>query len=491
MSILFYKRPDYVPKGEGPMTASSCQVYAQKMSGKSSIPERLSFERVMANKTMPVSVLPYAGSRCLANLRQPCSLNDFLNYLIYVAHDAENLQFYLWCQDYKKRFDALPANERALSPEWQVHDIVPDLRRPGANSVKSTPSDILDREIEAQYLANLEKMAVKHEAPPMPPSKDLDDALESPPFSPTMTLMNVDAERRWKSFTIQPFRNEISQIITHYLLPNSPRELNLSHKARANLLHALHRTTHPSAFSSIEELTLVSLRHHAHPNFIRWSLCNGNKPRVVLLRGFAVTWILLFITANILLILSSKTRWVRIAVAPVLWVGSVNLIASAKGLCVLLHRLHTREIHPWELDSNPYSNLDEDSKTFADELAQGHRISSTTSQTELVEIPKGVESSSASMDYIDLEARPKAPTNSVTLRLSPLGPRNEFKGEAWVERWRNMSPWQRVRLRKVWMKEEGLRLMQNKIIVQAELWSLMLVILVEVGIVACPVVGLF
>jgi len=37
---------------------------------------------------------------------------------MYVAHDAEPLQFYLWYLDYCKRFDALPADAKALSPEW-------------------------------------------------------------------------------------------------------------------------------------------------------------------------------------------------------------------------------------------------------------------------------------------------------------------------------------------------------------------------------------
>ena len=43
-----------------------------------------------------------------------------MNYLIYIEHAAENLQFYLWYQDYVKRFFAMPQNEQALSPEWTV-----------------------------------------------------------------------------------------------------------------------------------------------------------------------------------------------------------------------------------------------------------------------------------------------------------------------------------------------------------------------------------
>ena len=43
-----------------------------------------------------------------------------MNYLKYIERSAENLQFYLWLRSYTKRFNELPKNEMALSPEW--HD---------------------------------------------------------------------------------------------------------------------------------------------------------------------------------------------------------------------------------------------------------------------------------------------------------------------------------------------------------------------------------
>ena len=43
-----------------------------------------------------------------------------MNYLKYIELSAENLQFFLWYRDYVSRFDGLPANEKALSPEWTV-----------------------------------------------------------------------------------------------------------------------------------------------------------------------------------------------------------------------------------------------------------------------------------------------------------------------------------------------------------------------------------
>lgn len=41
-----------------------------------------------------------------------------MDYLVYVEHNAENLQFYLWYKDYEKRFNALAETEKALSPEF-------------------------------------------------------------------------------------------------------------------------------------------------------------------------------------------------------------------------------------------------------------------------------------------------------------------------------------------------------------------------------------
>ena len=41
-----------------------------------------------------------------------------MDYLVYVSHDAENLQFWLWMRDYDKRFYAAPKNEQDLSPPW-------------------------------------------------------------------------------------------------------------------------------------------------------------------------------------------------------------------------------------------------------------------------------------------------------------------------------------------------------------------------------------
>lgn len=43
---------------------------------------------------------------------------EFMDFLVYIEHDAENLQFYLWYKDYVKRFFQLSESEQILAPEW-------------------------------------------------------------------------------------------------------------------------------------------------------------------------------------------------------------------------------------------------------------------------------------------------------------------------------------------------------------------------------------
>lgn len=58
-----------------------------------------------------------------------------MGYLLYVSHDAENLQFFLWLQDYTKRFHELPESDQALSPPWdQDQDAASPVKDPSSKS---------------------------------------------------------------------------------------------------------------------------------------------------------------------------------------------------------------------------------------------------------------------------------------------------------------------------------------------------------------------
>ena len=46
-----------------------------------------------------------------------------MNYLLYVEHAAENLQFFLWIRDYIVRFSELPESLKILSPPVDVEKL--------------------------------------------------------------------------------------------------------------------------------------------------------------------------------------------------------------------------------------------------------------------------------------------------------------------------------------------------------------------------------
>ena len=74
-----------------------------------------------------------------------------MGYLLYVSHDAENLQFFLWLQDYTQRFQAAPRSEQALSPPWD-EDALPQpigntAADPGPRASEKTIAQTLDYKI--------------------------------------------------------------------------------------------------------------------------------------------------------------------------------------------------------------------------------------------------------------------------------------------------------------------------------------------------------
>jgi len=147
----------------------------------------------------------------------------------------------------------------------------------------------------------------------------------------------------------------MSHIIQTYITDNSPRQLNLSSRQRSTLLKALESTTHPSAFARVAQDIESTLRNQLHPNFIRWAICNGNRPRVIFARGLGISLILVGILVELLITLSDAGRGFRALGAIGLVIGIATLIAAAKGMCVVLHGMHHRHLRPWELftdDSN-------------------------------------------------------------------------------------------------------------------------------------------
>lgn len=259
-------------------------------------------------------------------------------------------------------------------------------------------------------------------------------------------------------------RDEINRVMRHYLAFTAPRELNLSHKDRTACLHALQHTTHPSALAPAARIAEATLRGQSHPNFIRWSICNGNKPRVFLVRTMGVAQIAFGFLIALFLTLSNLSRWWRIFAAPVWFVGFSIMVAAYKGLCVILYKSHMRNLRPWEQDVDS-------------ELGESRRNSFDSTHN------RNVQMASRTDYHNEAKETPSFRQSS----MQPFGPRNNYiDNEAWVNKYKRKPLLKKVFERSVWTQDEALRILQDKIVLGANLWGLILTILWTVIFVAFP-----
>jgi hypothetical protein len=185
------------------------------------------------------------------------------------------------------------------------------------------------------------------------------------------------------------------------------------------LLRALEYTTHPSAFRSIHHSVENTLRRQSHPNFIRWTICNGNRARVIFARGVGIGGILLGFVIAILLTLSRTGHGWR-AFASLPWIiGVSTLIAGWKGMCVVLHGMHHRHLRPWELFENPVSEVELNSS------------------------------------------------------FDSFGSNNSYEDEPWIIKYEKRNIVRKIFDREVWIQEPALRQIQDTIFIQSVLFGIL------------------
>jgi hypothetical protein len=205
-------------------------------------------------------------------------------------------------------------------------------------------------------------------------------------------------------------------------MEGSPRQLNLSSWEAKGAVQALSYTTHPSALRAIVRNVESSLRRQAHPNFVRWSICNGNPARVFFARALGVGLILIGFVVALVLTLSNVPRGYR-ALAAIAWVlGISTLVAAWKGMCVVLHGMHHHHVRPWELFVQDEDDFQQSGKRSFDSL----------------------------------------------------GSTNSYEDEPWIVKYEKRNFVRKVFDRQIWIEEPALRQIQDTIFVQAILASLLL-----------------
>ncbi|KAI1655877.1 hypothetical protein F4813DRAFT_365610 [Daldinia decipiens] len=383
-----------------------------------------------------------------------------MNYLLHIEHSAENLQFFLWYRDYIKRFNEAETVDTQLSPEWTQEmedetsiriqkDVLGKMRREpkavaifkGTDFEKgkvdvvmenrdpfSTPPSTPSTKIAPSFLSGSQASSYR--------SKSRDAFSAAGATQPCKSCLGTNSNTRITTnalptylVTIQPFRAEINRVIATYIAEGARRQLNLSSREQKGAIQALAYTTHPSAFRAIARSIENTLRRQAHPNFIRWTICNGNPARITFARSLGASTTLCATAGAMILALSSAARGWRALFATGWVLGIATLIAAHRGVCVVvLHGLYHRHARPWEL--------------FDDESDLGGRSREATGHDN--------------NDSFD-----------------SLGSSNSYEDEPWVVRYERRGRLRKVFDCEVWIREPALRRIQDVIFVQALLGGLL------------------
>ncbi|KAI1499993.1 hypothetical protein F5X99DRAFT_430067 [Biscogniauxia marginata] len=429
---LSYRRPEHVDREEfrrystaSDGDKSNSSLNSGRSGASSGIPDALAFDKIINGGTCP-----------------PCTIRDFMNYLIYIEHSAENLQFFIWYRDYVKRFNEATATDIALALEWtraMEEETVARIQKDAADKRKKDhPAASIFKGTD--FEKGLDVIVEKQDpfsTPPRTPPEGVAASIMSGSQATTYKTQAHDtfsAAGAKQPFTIQPFRAEIDRILATYIADDAPRQLNLSAREQKAVVQALSYTTHPSAFRSLARSVENTLRQQAHPNFIRWTICNGNPARVSFARGLGAGTVLLSTAGAVVLTLSGAARGWRALFAAGWAVGIATLITAAKGMCVVLHGMHHRHVRPWEL--------------FVDGDGE--------------------------------EAREKTSFDS-------FGSSNSsYEDEPWVVRYDRRNVVRKVFDREVWICEPALRQIQDTIFVQSVLSALLGAAVLTAVFVAIP-----
>ncbi|KAI1456175.1 hypothetical protein F4805DRAFT_246986 [Annulohypoxylon moriforme] len=421
---------------------------------KTKIPPRLSFKEIVRNKAY-----------------SPCSLNDFMDYLVYVEHDAENLQFFLWFCGYVERWSQLPESQKERSPVWGVGKRT-NVRPHSRSERLGESADKLNRILAILDRGTGTGTTEQPTSAKGSESKEVqtDKNVSKPQTLATKTEMKEGGRKdwQWQPFSTQPFRDEATQAARHYISTSGPRKLNLTYQDRTSCMHALQHTTHPSAFLPAFLAAETTLREDSHPKFVRWSIRNSNSPRMLFARVLSTSLIILGTMLGIILILSKFHRLARLSAVPFWYIGLYILLIEGRGISIRLYMNRKRHLRPWEKFETA------DSGNTQPQVNSGQ-----------AEAPNSTDTSGNKKQDT---ARVDAPTKA---SMQPLGPANHFGEEPWVIAYQRKLFWEKVFDISIVNRNRHLRSLQDKAVFTSLWWASFLVIILAVSFVSIPSGNLF
>ena len=262
-------------------------------------------------------------------------------------------------------------------------------------------------------------------------------------------------------------------------------------------LHALQHTTHPSALQIPATIATQTLRNQSHPNFVRWSTANGNRPRVLFGRILGGLNIIFGFVIAVMLLLSAASRWWRLWALPVWFLGFAFLLAGANGICLVLYVTHDRHQRPWEQFGNDSdstlgaSSVDTTPSKHSGPMGvdfEGNDDQTTLAGSDSVS-DSHVGKTSSSFGTKKSSGSGAGSQHRAHFALEAFGTANGYGHEVWVDKYRAKMMIRKIFDKTVWVSNEHIRIVQDKVALQAIIWSTIVSIPLTIVFVAVPQVG--
>ncbi|KAL5487589.1 hypothetical protein ACEPAI_5697 [Sanghuangporus weigelae] len=275
----------------------------------------------------------------------PISFPEFDAFLAFCDISLENLQFIVWYQDYRKRFEALSPEEQARSPSPRVSgdDVLagPVFQyNPSSSTFRSSE---YDQPNTSSYVSRDPEHGKPEASKPRYGTTPL--SLDICPDILAVNNSRRPSLKKTSSYSdTQPFRSE---------------ELSLSSEMRDTIIKESSRTTHPDVFALVYEVIYEIVEYVSLPRFLENASTNINRPRQLFWYFSALPFFLLGVAIALLFILSSSERFVvppqshrvwRLFNVPCSLLSSMMWYKGFRGFCPILFLRSSRQLRPWELE---------------------------------------------------------------------------------------------------------------------------------------------
>ncbi|KAK4237014.1 hypothetical protein C8A03DRAFT_35053 [Achaetomium macrosporum] len=336
--LSWYKKPEYRDIKEYSTSISTGKRPLSPDGRNGGVPSRLRLERILANKTC-----------------SPMSLYDFYMYLKYIEHSEENLEFYMWFKKYEATYYQTLGDKDcgSIPSAAQSASSVARMNPEDSFAIEKGDSQEEDDEHSEAAKETLRRISQLISTTALCTSKSAPCSFTPPiqtttPRSPISTNPSLSPD---KSLT-----TELSTVISLFLLPHSPKELNVPSALRTQVLSNLRATSnkplHPSALKPVADHVYSLLRNCSHRNFVRLGVGNGTFETVCvatvlgwtnLVAGFLVVLCRAMVPHR-----GSHSRWEAFAAWPLWCLGMSLVLSGLRGSCFFLLLFSRRQRLPWE-----------------------------------------------------------------------------------------------------------------------------------------------